>query len=131
MKQQNFSFLGADILAQAERAKNSGNQHLTFNWDMAAEIIRKYLVDHPDLTAEAGLQGDWSYTGGEIFENGRPTNDSYTYLSSNWAIPTLILSWGGEDQEEINCSVIESESRFSSDSKWDDDSLKLLGINLK
>lgn len=107
----------------------NNNPQMAFDWDKAAELIKQHLKNHPDLVAEAGLQGDWDYTGGEIFRDGKPTNDDYTYLSSNWATPTLILSWDGCEQEEIDC--YKKDSRFYSDSKWDDESLKILGIALE
>lgn len=84
------------------------------------------LKEHPDLVAEAGLQGDWAYTGGEIFRDGEPDMDSYTYLSSNWAAPTLILSWDGQEQEEMECIAIDGH-RFDEKSKWDETSLAILG----
>lgn len=100
-------------------------QQMAFDWDLCAQLINKYYKEHKDLEAEAGLQGDWNYTGGVIFKNGKPVSDSYTYLSSDWATPTLILSWDGEDQREFVCSTEESE-RFSCDSKWDAISLAIL-----
>ena len=100
-----------------------------FNFDMAAYLIKEKLKHNPDLIAEAGLEGDWDYTGGVIFENGKPTNDSYTYLASHWAIPTLIFYWGGVEQESFDC-WIEQNDRFYSHSKWDEQSLKILGIAL-
>ncbi len=75
------------------------------------------------------MQGDWNYTGGTIFRDGKPTNDEYTYLKSNWAKPTLILIWDGEEQEEIEC-LTESNDRFGSKTKWDEKSLNILGIKL-
>lgn len=128
MKKQEISFFGADMLAKADEAK--GNKHRVFDWDKAAQLIKDHLVEHPDLIAEAGLQGDWSYTGGGIFRNGKPTNDEYTYLASNWAPPTLILSWGGEEQETLECWTYEDGSRFDSGSKWDEQSIEILGITL-
>ena len=76
------------------------------------------------------MQGDWDYTGGTIFENGKPTNDEYTYLQSNWANPTLILEWDGEEQEEIECFTTDDTKRFNSDTKWDETSLSILGIEI-
>lgn len=122
MKKSELSFTDGFI---SDRAKNN-NPQKAFDWDKAAAIIKDKFVSHPDLVAEAGLQGDWKYTGGTIFEDGKPVSDSYTYLCSNWAMPTLILSWDGEEQEEINCFSLESESRFTTDSKWDEQSLKIL-----
>lgn len=111
----------------SQRSKNE-NPQKAFDWDKAANIIKDCFKKHPDLIAEAGLQGDWNYTGGEIFRDGKPTNEDYTFLSSNWAVPTLILNWDGCEQEEIEC--YKEDSKFRSDSKWDDKSLKILGLNL-
>lgn len=117
MKQQNISFLDG-----------KGVKSKAFDWDKAAQIIKNHLREHPDLIAEAGLRGDWDYTAGIIFENGKPTKEHYTYLSSNWAAPTLILSWDGDEQEELECSI-EANERFDSDTKWDEISLAIIGIN--
>ncbi len=103
---------------------------MAFDWDKAAKIIKEKLKLYPDLKAEAGLQGDWAYTGGSIFKKGKPTNKSYTFLSSNWAKPTLILSWDGCEQEEIECFT-NADERFTSDTKWDEKSLEILGIKIK
>ncbi len=125
MKESTLSFLGADVFAKG--LQNKGQTHKVFDWDKAAKIIKEHLTKHPDLTAEAGLQGDWDYTGGVIFERGTHTNDHYTYLSSNWATPTLILSWEDEEQEELDCwAYMENGCRFDSSSKWDEESLVIL-----
>ena len=129
MKQSNLSFADGFMGIEAKIAKEKGNTHKAFDWDKAAEIIKEKLKLHPDLKAEAGLQGDWDYTGGTIFENGKPTNKEYTYLQSNWAKPTLILEWDGEEQEELECST-DANERFSSDTKWDEKSLAILEIGL-
>ena len=129
MKKSNLTFADGFLGLEAQMAKAKGNTQKAFDWDKAAEIIKEKLKVHPDLKAEAGLQGDWDYTGGTIFKNGKPTNDSYTYLCSNWAIPTLILSWDGKEQEEIEC-LTDANERFDSDTKWDEKSLAILGINL-
>ena len=129
MKESNLSFADGFLGMQVDVARARGAKHKAFDWDKAAQIIKERFAQHPDLSAEAGLQGDWNYTGGVIFENGKPTKENYTYLSSNWAAPTLILSWDGDEQEEIECSV-ESNDRFDSDTKWDETSLAILGINL-
>ena len=129
MKQSDFGFVEGFLTTRGINAAKAGKKQKAFNWDKAAEIIKENYSRHPDLVAEAGLQGDWEYTGGVIFENGKPTNDSYTFLQSNWATPTLILSWDGSEQEEINLGV--EDSRWDSGSKWDDQSLSILGIKLK
>lgn len=129
MKTSNLSFADGFLGIEAKKAKLAGNLQMAFNWDKAAQIIKEEFKKHPDLKAEAGLQGDWDYTGGVIFENGKPINNSYTYLSSNWAKPTLILEWDGIEQKEIVCEIEECK-RFNSSTKWDDISLSILGLNL-
>ncbi|MFA5634161.1 MAG: hypothetical protein WC973_03345 [Candidatus Dojkabacteria bacterium] len=130
LKQSNLSFAEGFLGIQAKAASKKGNKLQAFDWDKAAQIIKEKLILHPDLVAEAGLQGDWNYTGGIIFKNGKPVKEDYTYLASNWAKPTLILSWDKEEQEEIPC-FIEQNDRFKDDSKWDVESLSILGINIE
>lgn len=125
MKKSELSFLGADVIAkQTAIPEELKNKFKYFDWNKAAEIIKERLKTSPNLVAEAGLQGDWNYTGGVIFEDGKPTNDSYTYLCSNWAIPTLEI-----DGEDMDCYTTEDD-KYDSDSKWDDESLAILGISL-
>lgn len=130
MKKSELTFSEGFTTSKPDIARAQGNKHLAFDWDKAAAIIKEHFEKHPDLHAEAGLQGDWSYTGGTIFKKGFPINSSYTYLASNWAKPTLILSWDGDEQLEVECSIVEEGSRFSSDSKWDEKSMEILGINM-
>lgn len=94
---------------------NRGRPLKVFDWDKAAELIKQ----EKPIRAEAGLAGDWSYTGGIIYERGTPIVDSYTYLASTWAIPTLIM-----DGEEFPCYTMDSE--WTSGTKWPDSSLKIL-----
>lgn len=130
MKQSNLSFAdGFNPNGQGQINRKLGKPLMAFDWDKAAKIIKKELKLHPNLIAEAGLQGDWFYTAGIIFENGKPTNNYYTYLCSNWAKPTLILEWDGEEQKEVICEI-ESNERFNKDTKWDEKSLNILGIEL-
>lgn len=129
MKKSELTFMDGFMSNRAEQARLAGVTHKAFDWDKAAEIIKARFSEHHDLLAEAGLQQDWNYTGGEIFRDGKPINDSYTYLASNWAMPTLILSWDGQEQEEIECFA-ETNDRFNSETKWDNKSLEILGISL-
>lgn len=128
MKKSNLTFAEGFLGVNSKIAAEKRNILKAFDWDKAAEIIKKKLTEYPDLKAEAGLQGDWSYTGGTIFKSGKPTNEDYTYLCSNWAAPTLILEYNGQE-EEIEC-YIEKNDRFNSATKWDQTSLNILGINL-
>lgn len=108
-------------------ANAQGKEQMTFDWDKAAKIINKALKTDPNLTAEAGLEGDWAYTGGTIYENNKPVKYSYTFLSSNWATPTLIISSNGVDTS-YECYTTK-KSRFGSGSKWDKKSLAILKAN--
>ena len=129
MKQSNLSFADGFLGTQAQEARAKGDTMKAFDWDKAAAIIKEKFELHPDLEAEAGLQGDWEYTGGAIFKDGKPTNEPYTYLASNWAKPTIILSWGGKEQLELEC-YCEKNERFDEESKWDKTSLEILGVGL-
>jgi len=131
MKKSELSFAdGFNPNGQGQINRKLGIPIKAFDWDKAAQIIKDKLQQYPNLYAEAGLQGDWDYTGGLIFADGKPTNEEYTYLASNWAPPTLILYNNGDEIEEIQCSIAHEGSSFDSDSKWDDKSLKILGIEL-
>ena len=121
MKQSIYSFMDGFLINNAKK----GNIYNAFDWDKAAAIIREKVKVHPDLRAEAGLQQDWEYTGGIIFEDGEPITDGGTYLQSNWAIPTMILSWDNEEQEEIPCFT-EGNARFNANTTWDEISLAIL-----
>ena len=74
--------------AMGEMARARGSKAKVFDWDKAAQLIKERK---PEI-AEAGLSGDWEYTGGEIYCDGKPVpqDDTYTYLSSIWATPCLI-----------------------------------------
>ena len=90
--------------------------------DKWLRLVKAINKDIPNLIAEAGLEGDWDYTGGIIYSNKKSTTDDYTYLASNWAIPTLILN----EEEEIPCFIIKENTRFNAHSKWDRISLNIL-----
>lgn len=88
----------SDTIGAFMRARSSERDTTrTFDWDKASEII----AEKKPKTAHAGLAEDWGYTGGCIFENGKPVkeDDTYVYLTSNWATPILVL----DDDEEIEC----------------------------
>ena len=70
---------------------------MVFDWDKAARIIKEREAE----AASAGLSGDWWCTGGEIFTDGKPDMDSYTYLASTWATPELEI-----DGEKIDCYIM-------------------------
>lgn len=92
-----------DTLSAFFRAKAAqGQKQKVFDWHKAADIIRDGKVQE----ASAGLSEDLEYTEGTILENGIPVSedDTYCYLSSNWAIPVLVI-----EGEEIPCWKYEDE----------------------
>lgn len=115
MGNSNYGFF--DLTAITYGQVNRGKEMKVFDWDKAAKLIR----ERKPKIAEAGLENDWAYTGGVIFEDGKPVTDSNTFLSSTWATPILEL-----DGEEIECYVMESKTTFNEDTKWPDSALKIL-----
>lgn len=99
---------------------NRGKELMVFDWDKAANLIK----EKKPIEASAGLSGDWDWTGGTIFKNGKNVLDSYTYLASTWATPELDL-----DGEIFECFKMESETDgWDSGTKWPESSLKILGL---
>ena len=83
---------------------------MVFDWNKAALIIKKRQPSR----ATAGLSGDWEWTGGTIFSDGKPVpiDDTYTYLASTWATPEL-----GIDGDIIECYLMEDQMP----KEWGDD----------
>lgn len=107
---------------RGQAARAAGSPMKVFDWDKAARIIKEKKPEH----AEAGLIEDWSSTGGMIYNNGKPVpeEDTYVYLASIWATPTLILNhW----DEEIECWVYQSEKpEWNERTYWPESALKIL-----
>lgn len=95
--------LSAFALGQA----NKGNPLRVFDWVRAAEKINHLRLKGEIQVASAGLRDDWEWTGGRIYANGQivPEEDTYTYLSSTWAIPELEI-----DGEVSECWIWEEDS---------------------
>lgn len=97
---------------------NRGKELMVFDWDRAAARIAE---EHPK-SASAGLRDDWEYTGGEIYRDGDPIKDEYTYLTSTWATPELKM-----DGKVETCYRMKSEAPdWDSGTKWPDSALKIL-----
>lgn len=96
---------------------NCGKEQMVFDWNKAARIIAERKTNF----ASAGLSGDWEWTGGTIYEDGKPVFDDYTYLASTWATPELCI-----DDEIMDCYVMESETEWNSDTKWPESALAIL-----
>jgi hypothetical protein len=75
------------LAAFAMGNSNRGKPLKVFDWNRAAALIR----DRQAKYAAAGLSGDWEYTGGDIYKEGKPVpeDDTYTYLASTWASPEI------------------------------------------
>lgn len=116
MKNSNFGFW--DLTAMNLGVENRNKEMKVFDWVKAANLIK----EHQPEVAEAGLENDWNYTGGIIYKNGQIVKDTYTYLASTWATPTLIL-----DDKSFDCYVMESETNWSSDTKWPEEAVSILG----
>lgn len=91
---------------------------MVFDWDKAARLIRERKPEK----AGAGLRSDWEHTGGDIFVNGEPVTDSYTYLASNWAAPEIDM-----DGEVVPCFVLVDDSPgWDEKTKWPASALAIL-----
>jgi len=102
----------AEAMMRGAEARARGQRRLmVFDWDKARQILE--ARGWPD--AEAGLSSDWGCTGGQIVKDGKPYHDSYTYLASIWATPSLLI-----EGEEIECWVWEDECPhgWGSSTKW-------------
>jgi hypothetical protein len=94
---------------------------MIFDWNKAAELI----VKHGMRDAAAGLRGDWEWTGGKIFENGKPVDgdDTYTYLASICAVPELDIEGVGV----FECYRMKSEvPDWGSHTYWPESALEIL-----
>lgn len=100
---------------------NRDKEPMVFDWHRAAEMIR----EHRPKIASAGLSGDWEWTGGDIYRDGLPIYDSYTYLMSTWATPEIEL-----DGVRMDCYVMQSEApEWDSDTKWPESARERLGVS--
>jgi hypothetical protein len=106
---------------RGERARARGVKQMVFDWAKAAELIR----ERKPRRASAGLRGDWEYTGGLIYTaDGIPAeDDTYVYLSSNWATPELDM-----DGDIIECWTAQSDTPgWDSDTYWPPEAKAILG----
>ena len=97
---------------------NRGRELMVFDWDKAAQMIK----DSGYKEASAGLRGDWEWTGGTIFEDGKINKDDYTYLSSTWAVPEIEI-----DGDTNECYKMQHEvPEWDSDTKWPDSAVEII-----
>lgn len=97
---------------------NRGKEMMVFDWNKAARLIRERKPE----CASAGLRGDWEYTGGAIYEDGKPVMGDYTYLASTWAVPELDM-----DGAIVECFRMKHEvPGWDSKTKWPKSALDIL-----
>ena len=109
--------LSAFAMGQANRDKPIR----VFDWHKAARLI----LERRPRCVEAGLEGDMEWTGGTIYEEGAANTDSYTYLSSTWATPIIVMDGNDED-----CWVWQSESPgWDSSTNWPQSALDMLSAD--
>lgn len=114
---EQLSTMACYMMAQANRGKEAK----VFDWDAAAKIIK----ERKPVWAQAGLEGDFGNTGGTIYDDGEPIVTEYTYLSSIWATPVLML-FDGERDEAIPCYKLKHETDWDAKTKWPTSALNIL-----
>ena len=100
-----------------------GKELMVFDWEKAAQLIKESGA----MTASAGLEDDWGWTGGAILKDGQPLakDQSYTYLASTWATPELDLGNG-----KFPCYRMQSATPgWDSDTFWPSEALAILGAS--
>lgn len=109
-----------EAMARGDAARRAGNKTMVFDWYKAATLIR----ERQPKVARAGLRSDWEWTGGEIYRDGRPVTDAYTFLASYWATPELDI-----DGEVVDCFVYaEDTDGWDQHTKWPETALKILEV---
>lgn len=84
-------------------------------------------MKNPELV-EAGLRGDWKYTGGPIWRDGKPVpqEDTYTYLASTWAVPEIEIEKDGFT-ETLECYRMEKEvPGWRADTYWPPEAIRII-----
>ena len=112
-------------MLRGEAATVAGAKHRVFDWHKAARRIRESGAKR----ASAGLSGDWEYTGGLIFSDGKPVpkEDTYVYLCSNWATPELELDGDTEDCWIYSGPETNPEG-WDANTYWPDSARRILGM---
>lgn len=101
-------------------ARARGAERMVFDWEKAARLIK----ERNPREASAGLEGDWEWTGGDIFRDGKPVprDETYTYLASIWATPQLSL-----DGDVIACYRMDSEvPNWGAETYWPEEAMRIL-----
>lgn len=108
-----------NLQAFANGEANRGKPLMVFDWDKAAYLIKELKPNN----VSAGLRGDWEYTGGCIFSDGKPVprEDTYVYLASTWAIPEIEI-----DVSVFPCWKYAEGTGWDADTYWPKSALSIL-----
>lgn len=112
------------LSAFARGEANRGKESMVFDWNKAAHLIKERNAKY----ANAGLEGDWEWTGGNIWDvsKGGIVEDDYTYLSSTWATPEIEI-----DGETEDCYLMQSQTEnWDSETKWPDSAKAIIQSKL-
>ena len=99
-----------------KEALKKGAPHKVFDWDKALEVI----LEHKVKNAQAGLSEDWEWTGGTILLDGAIPENSYTFLKSSWATPTIRISNDNGYWKEIPCYLLATCTKYDEKTYWPD-----------
>lgn len=91
------------------KSQKSKGPYKTFDWAKAAKIIKETGV----AIAYGGLKEDWKYTGGRIFDDGKPTKKTTQYMGSQWATPVLRIK-----DQVIDCYVEVTDKKQNLNTWW-------------
>ena len=99
----------AEGILYGEFLGNSPSTMKYMDWNKAEQICK----DHPNSVIYAGLQEDWGYTSGKIFDHGKFYDGGILYDQSKWATPILDV-----DGEEIECWTKEPHDKTCIPENW-------------
>lgn len=103
-----------------KRQQPKKSTHRVFDWLKAVELIKEYNAKD----AIAGLSTDMFWTSGTILADGKIVTDSYTYLSSDWATPVIVI-----DDVEYDCWKYQHEvQNWNSYTKWPPEAVELFNF---
>ena len=58
------------------------------------------------MSVEVGLAEDWSFTSGEVWNSNSgyiPQEQTYVYACSNWATPSMSITYLDGTEETLEC----------------------------
>jgi hypothetical protein len=98
---------------------NRNEPLMVFDWDKAAKLIKEA---GKDCVAAAGLENDWEWTGGTIYEDGEIVTNNDCYLASTWATPELEING-----ETVECFVYQKDKpEWDAGTMWCESALNIL-----